>query len=263
MTTFRALDLPDQLRGDTWNFTLVFRDSQGTPIDITGNQYTFSLRDEPDNDLDENDDDVVLQQGPFIADPGEGINGILRFTIQPTVTEDLVAPFNYYYDVQELTSSSVVTTLLLGRCKVLRDVTRTATYIGTPTVELQSSSGVTLYSGISNSTAPTDIFLDGINGVYQQIKEDSVLSFSALVVGKDRTTRESCAFKFEGAVERDAGTAQIIGTIGKTILGKENPDFDAYVEVPVATNNYAIKVVNANANVTDWSARIIFTEVYT
>ena len=256
--SFKALDLPEQVRGDTWEFTILFQESNGSPRDITSNQYTFTLK----NNATQTDNNAALQVTPILPGVGDAPNGILNFSITPDLTEDLT-PANFYYDLQEITQAGEVSTVLLGRVKVRRDITITSSYVGAPEIDLVSSSGILLYTGRTTTTDPTSIFLDGINGVLYEIKENSTFAFSALLVGKDLVTLEACSFKFEGALERDTGNStKIIGTIGKTVFGKENAAFDAYVEVPVGTDNLAIQVVPASTNQTDWSARLTYTEVF-
>ena len=42
--SFIQQDLYPQARGDTWNFQFLMQDINGVAIDITGNQYWFTLK---------------------------------------------------------------------------------------------------------------------------------------------------------------------------------------------------------------------------
>jgi hypothetical protein len=251
----KAYDFPQQIRGDTWNITVNFKDEAGSAIDITGNQYWFTLK----SNIDSVDNDAAIQLGPFTADIADASLGILSFSVSGVLTKELQG-ISYHYDLQEVTSSNEVSTILIGKIRIRKDVTLTAEYTGVPVVDVSSSSGTALYSGETTSTSPTEIYVGNVSGNTLDIDENSVLSFSALIVGKDSINDQSCAFQFNGAIERDSGdTTAIIGTVGKTILGYENASFDASVSAD--TNYLKITVTAASTNNTKWSARVTYTEV--
>ena len=250
----KVYEFPDQIRGDTWNLEITMVDAAGAAVDISGNEYWFTLK----SDIDVLDAAADLQYGPVTEGSPGAANGILSFSIPGALTKDLTGR-TYHYDLQEVTAAGEVNTILIGRIRIRKDVTLTASYSGI-TPDVSSSSGTATYSGATTSTSPTEIYLGGINGSTLNINEDSVLSFTALVVGKDSVTDESCAFEFSGAIERDTGdTTAIIGTVGKTILGYENASFDA--DITAATNYLKVSVTAASTNNTKWSARVTYTEV--
>lgn len=250
----KVFTFPEQVRGDFWDITVTIVDSSNNPIDISGNEYIFTLK----SDIDASDGDADLQYGPFSPGSPDGSNGILNFTVPGILTKDLEGK-TYKYDLQEVTSANKVSTILIGSLRVRKDVTITASYAGVID-ENYSSSGIGLFSGTTSTTSPTELYLGGTSGNTLNISENSVLSFTALVVGKDIITNESCAFEFTGAIERDTGNSTaIIGTVGKTILGLENAAFDA--SVAAATNYLQINVTAASTNETRWSARVNYTEV--
>jgi len=250
----KVFTFPEQIRGDSWDITVTIVDSSNNAIDISGNEYIFTLK----SDIDTSDIDADLQYGPVSPGSPDGSNGILNFVIPGNFTKDLEGK-TYKYDLQEVTSANKVSTILIGSLRVRKDVTITATYSGV-TDESFSSAGLGIYSGSTTTTSPTELYLGGTSGSTLNISENSVLSFTALVVGKDIVTNESCAFEFTGAIERDTGnTTAIIGTVGKTILGLENAAFDA--SVLAGTNKLQINVTAASANETRWSARVNYTEV--
>lgn len=253
---YKQLNLPDQIRGDTWEFKVIFQDNSSSPIDITGNQYWFTVKDSASKD----DNQALIQIGPVA--PKEPTLGSVTFTTLPDVTEN-INKGTYLYDVQEVSSSGKVSTILLGKLKVLGDVTLNRNYAGTPTTEVSNSSGVAIYSGQTSTTSSTPIYLDGVLGALLPIKENSVLSFNVLVAAKDTITKESAAFEFVGAVERDSGnSSSAIGSFGKYILGKENSLFDSNIVVNSTSNTLSVNVASASSNLTSWSARLVYTEVF-
>ena len=42
--SYTQLDLPSQVRGDTWVFNFIIQDTAGTPIDISSPEYTLTLK---------------------------------------------------------------------------------------------------------------------------------------------------------------------------------------------------------------------------
>jgi hypothetical protein len=253
--SYKALDLPDQVRGDTWKFTFVFKDTNNVAIDITGLQYWFTVKESRD------DTDAIagVQVGPFVAEAADALLGQLDLTISPLQTENL-DPKTYYYDLQEVTVSNEVSTLLLGRVKVKQDITLNATYGGT-TTQSTSSTGTALYIGETTTAGAQEIFIDQIVDRRLSVQLNGTLAFDAIVTGKDTVTNESCAFQLNGALENDAGTVIIIGSVGKFILGKENATFDANIVADDTNNALALQVTPASTNTTKWRARVDYVEI--
>lgn len=116
--SFIKKDLQPFARGDDWTLKFTFANENGTPIDITGYSYWLTLKLDPD-----------------LADPGnaqirgtsgspDAANGILYLTIPKAQTSNLV-PGTYNYDLQQQDVSNNVRTVLLGKVKVVKDITRT------------------------------------------------------------------------------------------------------------------------------------------
>lgn len=105
-------------RGDTWTNKFTFRDAAGDPIDITDNVYWMTLKLDP-----EAADAAADAQVSATAAGADATNGIVYVTFLPSVTAQLL-PGNYYYDVQEVSNPAAVTTIMEGRVKVKRDITR-------------------------------------------------------------------------------------------------------------------------------------------
>jgi len=112
------VDLAAFNRGDTWTNRFTFTDTAGDPIDISGRVYWLTLKLDP-----EASDGNADAQISVTASGSDAVNGVVYLTLPPTVTEGLL-PANYYYDVQEVADASTVTTIMYGRVRVDRDITR-------------------------------------------------------------------------------------------------------------------------------------------
>jgi hypothetical protein len=255
--SFKALDLPPQVRGDTWNFKFVFQDEAGDPIDISSNEYWLTVKE----DLDVGDDQAIVQVGPVAPTFTDGTQGILNLTVSALQTADIPAK-TMQYDLQEVNNASEVTTILLGRIKVRKDVTLTADYSGGSSTTVSSTSGIALYSGTTNTDQYSGIFLNGQAGNRLILEENSTISFTALIVGKDTVTNESCAFDLNGAVERENNITKVIGSVGKFVLARENPLFDASISADDINEGIQVNVKAATSNPTKWVAKINYTEVF-
>ena len=115
--SFTQKDLDPLVRGDDWNIRLTIT-SGGSPVDISGFTYYMTLKSNVSNP-----DPGDLQ---VIATPTgtDAQNGILYITASRTDTSTL-SPANYNYDIQQEDLSNNVRTLLIGKVKVVADITRT------------------------------------------------------------------------------------------------------------------------------------------
>lgn len=120
--TYTARDLDPFVRGDDWTLKLVLTDSNNSALDITGNTYRFTLK----ANIDDADPGALqVSATPSILDsPTEASQGILYITVADTLTDPLEAR-TYNYDVQQRDSTGKIQTLLIGKVKVVKDVTRT------------------------------------------------------------------------------------------------------------------------------------------
>ena len=248
-------DLAPQARGDTWILRFVIQDSSGTAIDITGNQYWITLK----NNVNEADPGV-LQVGPVVAVAPDSAQGIIEITVPSLNTDSLNPNKSYYYDLQEVTSSNIVSTLLIGKIRVKADVTRVSDFSGTSTV-VSSVAGTAVYSGETTTTSATEIFLNGLENNRLSVEDESILSFDALVAGRDNTTGDACSFQLYGAIKKDTTTTEIIGSVGKNILGEDAVGFDANITADDANDALKIEVTAATTNNTKWSAVVQYTTV--
>ena len=121
--SFTARDLDPLVRGDDWTIKLVLK-SGNSPLDITGYTYKMTLK----ANIDDADPGALqLSATPSVADsPTEASQGILYITATDTQTDSLEAK-TYNYDVQQKDGTGKIQTLLIGKVKVVKDVTRSTT----------------------------------------------------------------------------------------------------------------------------------------
>jgi hypothetical protein len=103
-------------QGATWNITFTYKNSDGSPINLTGYTAALQLR----TSYDAASAALSLTSGSGIVLGGTA--GTIAVTATATQTGALTAG-EYVYDL-EITSSSVVTRLVQGRITVTPQVTR-------------------------------------------------------------------------------------------------------------------------------------------
>lgn len=118
--SYTARDLDPLVRGDDWTIRLALK-SGGSPLDITGYTYKMTLK----TNIDDADPGALqLTATPSVAtSPTEASQGILYITATDTQTDSLEAG-TYNYDVQQKDDTGKIQTLLIGKVKVVKDVTR-------------------------------------------------------------------------------------------------------------------------------------------
>lgn len=253
--SFIQQDLDPQARGDTWNFQFLMQDTNGVAIDITGNQYWFTLK----SDVALEDADAEIQVGPISVPAAQAAQGILNLVVSGLLTSPLTAA-TYNYDLQEVKNDNTVSTLLIGKLRVKADVTRTADYNGSVIVNT-STAGRALYTGETTSVSSTEIFLGGVINSRLSMLDEGIFAFDALVAGRDNTAGDSCAFQLYGAIKKDTTTTEIIGSVGKVILGEDDADFDANITADDTNDTLKLEVTAASTNTTKWTAEVQYTQV--
>ena len=118
--SYTSRDLSPLVRGDDWTIKLVLT-SDGSALNITGNTYWLTLKENID-DADPGTLQVTATPDTSTS-PTEASQGIIYIKASRTVTNTLTAK-TYNYDVQQVDSSGNVQTLLLGKVKVVKDITR-------------------------------------------------------------------------------------------------------------------------------------------
>lgn len=117
LMSFTAKDLNPLVRGDDWTIKLTVT-QDGSVVDITGYTYYFTLK----SDIDAADPGDL--QVTATSSGADAAAGIVYINVTDTQTNNL-DPRNYNYDVQQIDDTGSVQTLLLGKVKVVKDVTRT------------------------------------------------------------------------------------------------------------------------------------------
>jgi hypothetical protein len=110
------VDLNTFVRGDTWTNKFAFTDENNAAIDITDNVYYLTLKADPEvTDLNADAQATVTATG------ADALAGIVYVVFSSAQTAAL-SPGKYFYDLQQVDDGQV-STLLLGKVKVLRDIT--------------------------------------------------------------------------------------------------------------------------------------------
>lgn len=114
--SYTKKDLAPLVRGDDWTLKLVLT-SEGAVLDITGYTFWFTLK----ANIDDADPGDLQVTATSVSPDAE--NGILYITAPKAQTAAL-APLSYNYDIQQVDGSGNVQTLLIGKVRVEKDVTR-------------------------------------------------------------------------------------------------------------------------------------------
>ena len=118
--SYTSRDLSPLVRGDDWTIKLVLT-SDGSALNITGNTYWLTLKENID---DADPGALQVTATPDVStSPTEASQGIIYIKASRTDTNTLTAK-TYNYDVQQVDSSGNVQTLLIGKVKVVKDITR-------------------------------------------------------------------------------------------------------------------------------------------
>jgi len=92
-------------------------DENDNPIDINGYTYWMTLK------TNANDPDPGIAQVNQVASGTDATNGIVTLAFEASVTDN-ITPGTYNYDLQEVDDLGNVYTLLIGKVKVVKDITR-------------------------------------------------------------------------------------------------------------------------------------------
>ena len=118
--SYTQRDLSPLVRGDDWTLKLVLT-SDGSVLDITGYTFWFTLKDNID---DADPGALQVTATPDVSgNPTEASQGIIYIKASKTLTTTLT-PKTYNYDVQQVDGTGNVQTLLIGKVKVAKQVTR-------------------------------------------------------------------------------------------------------------------------------------------
>lgn len=115
------MSISDFYRGDTQTYKITIRDKvTGTPVDITGSTFWFTLKEFPDLP----DSEASIQKS--VTNHADPTNGVTIITLTPADTGSLSPNTRYYYDFQWVTNTGDVHTIIAGKVKVLQDITRSS-----------------------------------------------------------------------------------------------------------------------------------------
>lgn len=115
--SYTEKDLPSLVRGDDWALKLNIT-SAGSVVDITGYTFWMTLK----SDIDMADPgDLQVTATPLNSSDAEA--GIIYIAAPKTKTS-LLEPGNYSYDIQQVDGLGNVQTLLIGKVRVIKDITR-------------------------------------------------------------------------------------------------------------------------------------------
>ena len=109
MTTIAHLS---HTRGDTFKRRIIFKDSSGVAIDITGSAITGTIRKNPD------DTTFIAQGDAVLTTP---LSGIATLTLAATLFN--IPNGTYFYDIRWIDSAGAVTTFMKGNFEISYSVT--------------------------------------------------------------------------------------------------------------------------------------------
>jgi hypothetical protein len=114
--SYTQRDLDPLVRGDDWTLKLTLT-TGGSALNITNYTFWFTLKTNVD-DADPGALQVTATSGSPDAEAG-----ILYINVPKSLTNELLSG-TYNYDVQQVDELSNVQTLLIGKVKVVKDITR-------------------------------------------------------------------------------------------------------------------------------------------
>jgi len=118
--SYTQRDLSPLVRGDDWTLKLVLT-SNSSVLNITGYTFWFTLKESVD---DADPGALQVTATPDVStSPTEASQGIIYIKASKSLTNSLAAK-TYNYDVQQVDSSGNIQTLLIGKVKVVKDITR-------------------------------------------------------------------------------------------------------------------------------------------
>ena len=92
--------------------------------------------------------------------------------------------------------------------------------------------------------------------------ESQVLAFDIVVTGKKSDNTEGAMFRLEGACRRaSGGNITLIGSVTKTVLCRDDSNWDVAATVDTGTQSLQVKVTGVAATTIDWFATLNFHEI--
>lgn len=115
--TYTAKDLSPLVRGDDWSIKLTITENN-SPVNITGYTYWFTLK----SNIDSSDPGEL--QVSIVASGANATNGIVYITVPHASTNITAQTYNYDVQQEDTSSPKTIKTILIGKVKVVKDVTR-------------------------------------------------------------------------------------------------------------------------------------------
>lgn len=114
----------EKRRGDTKDISIRLRDQSGNNLDVTGYTALLTINTDkaPDVDVSPVVGTQVFQTSGAPNSPGT--DGILRFDFAAFGGSPYVPVGSYFYDVQVTDAAGEIFTPLIGKFKVVQDITK-------------------------------------------------------------------------------------------------------------------------------------------
>jgi len=106
-----------RVRGDTFPFSFVIKDSSGSVVDITGFSFKLSV------DTNEEPTDETTQLFKLTGVVPVGTDGVVTFTLSAGEADQ--TPATYYFDLEQTDLAAKIRTVAKGEWNVVQDVTKT------------------------------------------------------------------------------------------------------------------------------------------
>ncbi len=103
-------------RGDSDSKGFVVQDSTGAAVDITGFSFKLTVNSEKDPTT------VSNQQFTVVGAITDALSGKVAFS--PSIVDTDIAPGTYFYDIEQTDGSGKISTLIIGKCIIIQDITK-------------------------------------------------------------------------------------------------------------------------------------------
>ena len=107
----------------------------------------------------------------------------------------------------------------------------------------------------------TEIFADGSAGDISVPSDCSILFRANIIARRTDVDGESAAYLLVGAIDNNAGTTALVGTISKTVIGEDTAAWDVTATADDANDGINILVTGEAAKTIRWVARTEIVEV--
>jgi len=117
-------------------------------------------------------------------------------------------------------------------------------------------------SNVTTNATPTELFVEGVANDRMNIASDTTWAFEILIEAR-RTdaNNESAAWKFEGAIDNNAGTTALVSAVAETVLADDSSGAWDVAVTADNTNDALIVTVTGQASKTiQWVARVSIVE---